>query len=221
MPVKLPEVYIGKNAISELEKFMDSSNTPHSRLVTDENEYEALGREVETAIRKLTAAFIPSFCLAMPPRTETYLIQVLLELDERRRVYLGVGSGTLTDIVRFCSHRAGMPFISLPTAASVDGFASTGCALTIQKYKQTIMAAAPVGIFADLDTLTHAPRPLIASGLATCSASTPPWQIGRSATISPGKHSARSWLTVPAGHCKPVWTRFLSCTPSGKPPCTN
>lgn len=164
MTVTLPEVYIGKNAISELEKFIALQQYTAFALVTDENEYEALGRAVEAAIRRIDRSLHTIVLPGSATPDETYLIQVLLEPDERRRVYLGVGSGTLTDIVRFSSHRAGMPFISLPTAPSVDGFASTGCALTIQKYKQTIMAAAPVGIFADLDTLTRAPRPLIASG---------------------------------------------------------
>lgn len=164
MTVTLPEVYIGKNAISELEKFIALQQYTAFTLVTDENEYEALGRAVEATIRRIDRSLHTIVLPGSATPDETYLIQVLLEPDERRRVYLGVGSGTLTDIVRFSSHRAGMPFISLPTAPSVDGFASTGCALTIQKYKQTIMAAAPVGIFADLDTLTRAPRPLIASG---------------------------------------------------------
>ena len=158
MPVNLPEVYIGKDAISALQAFIKLKNFTAFTLVTDENEYEALGREVETAIRKIDRSLRTIVLPGKATPDETYLIQVLLEPDERRRVYLGVGSGTLTDIVRFCSHRAGMPFISLPTAASVDGFASTGCALTIQKYKQTIMAAAPVGIFTDLDTLTQIGR---------------------------------------------------------------
>ena len=164
MPVSLPEVYIGKDAISALQAFIKQKNYTAFTLVTDENEYEALGRDVEAAIRKTDPTMRTIVLPGNATPDETYLIQVLLEPDERQRVYLGVGSGTLTDIVRFSSHRAGMPFISMPTAASVDGFASTGCALTIQNYKQTIMAAAPVGIFADLDTLTHAPRPLIASG---------------------------------------------------------
>jgi len=164
MSVNLPEVYIGRNAIGALEQFIEQRNYTAFTLVTDENEYKALGRDVETAIKKTDPTLRT---IVLPGNTtpdETYLIQVLLEPDERQRVYLAVGSGTLTDIVRFSSHRAGMPFISMPTAPSVDGFASTGCALTIQNYKQTIMAAAPVGIFADLDTLTQAPRPLIASG---------------------------------------------------------
>jgi glycerol-1-phosphate dehydrogenase [NAD(P)+] len=57
-----------------------------------------------------------------------------------------------------------MAFISMPTAPSVDGYASTGCSLTIRKYKQTIMAAQPMAIFADLDTLVSAPGSLIAAG---------------------------------------------------------
>lgn len=164
MSETLPHVYIGNNAIDQFIEYIDEHTLKSFTLVADENEYAALGRDVAAALQKNNSDVHSIILPGNINPDEAGLIQVLLEPDERERTYLAVGSGTLTDIVRFASHRAGMPFISFPTAPSVDGFASTGCSLTIRSYKQTIMAAQPVAIFADLQTLSRAPRPLIASG---------------------------------------------------------
>jgi glycerol-1-phosphate dehydrogenase [NAD(P)+] len=95
---------------------------------------------------------------------EEYLIQVLFRADAQPRLYVAVGSGTITDITRFCSHRTGNPFVSLPTAPSVDGFASVIAPVVIRRYKDTAYAHAPAAIFADIDTLCAAPPAMIAAG---------------------------------------------------------
>lgn len=82
----------------------------------------------------------------------------------RQRVDLAVGSGTITDITRFASFSARNPFISLPTAPSLDAYASAGAALTMGGFKLTVPGQAPVAIFADLQTLREASREMVAVG---------------------------------------------------------
>ena len=95
---------------------------------------------------------------------EHYVVQVLLEAPVDGRPYLAVGSGTLTDIVRFASHRTRTSFISVPTAPSVDGFTSVGAPMVIGRWKQTVQTQPPLAVFADEMTLRAAPRLMIASG---------------------------------------------------------
>ena len=71
---------------------------------------------------------------------EAFITQALLQTDQVERTFLAVGSGTITDIVRLVSHRTRRPFISLPTAPSVDGFTSPSASLVIGRIKQTVMA---------------------------------------------------------------------------------
>ncbi|MFP7494534.1 sn-glycerol-1-phosphate dehydrogenase [Terribacillus saccharophilus] len=95
---------------------------------------------------------------------ETSLVQVLVETPMDTDVLLAVGAGTIHDITRFCSQKLSIPFVAVPTAASVDGFTSKGAPLILRGVKQTIQTAAPVAVFADLDVLCDAPRPLTAAG---------------------------------------------------------
>jgi glycerol-1-phosphate dehydrogenase [NAD(P)+] len=85
-------------------------------------------------------------------------------LDQQERTFVAVGSGTITDITRFVSHRTRGQFISVPTAPSVDGFTSIGAPMIIEGVKKTVYCHAPVAIFADLNTLCAAPQAMIAAG---------------------------------------------------------
>ncbi len=157
--------YIGHETIPELIEFLKEKKAFNIVLVSDENEYKALGSLVENALRE--AKFNVKNVVLRGEEigaNEKYIVQALLVSDESEQLFIAVGSGTVTDIVRFVSYRAKSYFISLPTAPSVDGFASNGSSMTIMGFKQTIISRPPLAIFADLDTLCNAPKPLIAAG---------------------------------------------------------
>lgn len=89
----------------------------------------------------------------------------LEQLPAECDLLLAVGSGTVHDITRFIAHQRGVPFVSVPTAASVDGFVSTVAAMTWKGAKKTIAAVGPVAMVADSRILAAAPRTLTASGV--------------------------------------------------------
>lgn len=77
---------------------------------------------------------------------------------------VAVGSGTIHDTTRYCANELGIPFVSCPTAASVDGFCSTVSAMTWKGYKKTMPGVAPVFVLADIDVIREAPLYLALSG---------------------------------------------------------
>lgn len=81
-------------------------------------------------------------------------------------ILIAVGSGTIHDITRYIAYERNIPFISVPTAASVDGFVSTVAAMTWYGLKKTMPAAAPLYVLADTDIFTQAPYRLTASGIS-------------------------------------------------------
>jgi glycerol-1-phosphate dehydrogenase [NAD(P)+] len=122
----------------------------------------------EEADRELKAAGIPTRPTIFD---EPYLaadahsvFRLLVDDDPRERCYVAVGSGTITDIVRFVAHRTGRDFVSLATAPSVDAYASVVAPLVVDGVKRTVPACAPIAIFADSEVLAHAPKPMIAAG---------------------------------------------------------
>jgi len=162
-----PEVahYCGEAAIEALLDFCQANHFYHFLLVCDGNTQAVLGRRVEAALSAkgwdvLTVVLEGKEVIA----DEKYLTQVFFRCDARPRLYLAVGSGTVTDIARFCSHRTGNPFAVIPTAPSVDGFASLIAPVVIRRFKDTAYCQPPMAIFADIQILCQAPPAMIAAG---------------------------------------------------------
>ncbi|WP_198155018.1 sn-glycerol-1-phosphate dehydrogenase [Salisediminibacterium beveridgei] len=95
---------------------------------------------------------------------EAAIMQVLTEVDHETDVLMAVGAGTLHDITRYAAYTLGKPFISIPTAPSVDGFNSMGAPIVLKKKKKTFQTQTPIALFADVDVLKEAPTDMTAAG---------------------------------------------------------
>ncbi len=90
--------------------------------------------------------------------------EVMKQLPKQTQLLLAIGSGTIHDITRYCAHQVGVPFVSCPTAASVDGFCSSVAAMTWHGCKKTLPAVSPKIVIADIDIIKNAPIRLAKSG---------------------------------------------------------
>jgi len=183
----LPQpIYIGDDALSELARYCTGHQLGQLTLVADQNTYAALGQAAEEAL-KAQGMDVKTIVLTGEEiiADARYIFRVLVEAERRARVYLAVGSGTITDIVRFVSHRSMTSFISVPTAPSVDGYTSIGAPLVIGGQKITLVTQAPVAVFADLPTLCRAPQRMIASGFGD--------MIGKFTSIADWRLGALLW----------------------------
>ena len=88
-------------------------------------------------------------------------------------VLVSVGSGVINDLCKLSSHHHGQSYLTLPTAASVDGYSSFGASITFEGAKQTFSCPAPVAIIADLDVIAAAPKEMTAAGYADLAAKVP------------------------------------------------
>ncbi|MFW3147291.1 MAG: NAD(P)-dependent glycerol-1-phosphate dehydrogenase [Thermoplasmatota archaeon] len=79
---------------------------------------------------------------------------------------LGVGGGRPIDVAKYVGMIKEMEFISVPTAASHDGIASSRASIEMDGRKKSIMARAPLGVIADIDIIKDSPYRLLASGSA-------------------------------------------------------
>lgn len=158
-------VVIAPDALPALIEFLHSRQLTALNLVADANTWRALGQRASQA---LAAAGIDARPLLLAgdevtPDEQT-IVELLLAAGREQRPYLAAGSGVITDLTRFASYCTGNDFICLPTAPSVDAYTSTGSSLILRGLKQSIYSQAPMAVFADLDTLCAAPRPMIAAG---------------------------------------------------------
>lgn len=150
-------------ALSELPKVIaDLGTYRHVAMVCDRNTYGAAGKRVESLISLDTGVILEPENLHA---NEFSTAEAEKRLPRNIDLLLAVGSGTVHDITRFVAHARGIPFVSVPTAASVDGYVSGVAAMTWRGVKKTVNACAPVAMVADIQIIAQAPKRLTASGV--------------------------------------------------------
>ncbi|KAF6559383.1 sn-glycerol-1-phosphate dehydrogenase [Paenibacillus sp. EKM202P] len=161
-------IEVRDGALESIASYLIQQNYRHVTLVEDEHTSAAAGKKVAEFIRE---AGLTVDVVRLPPNAvgdviadETYIMKVLLGVADQSQAVLAVGSGTIHDLVRFVCYKMNRPFLSVPTAASVDGFTSAGAPLIIDGSKQTFQAVPPEAIFADLSVLARAPQTMTAAG---------------------------------------------------------
>ncbi len=93
---------------------------------------------------------------------------------------LTVGGGVMTDLGKWVGVDAGVPFVAFATAASMNGFASSNIAPTIDGLKSLVYGHAPLAVVSSPTVLQGAPYELTASGLGDVlakSVSTADWYM--------------------------------------------
>lgn len=127
-------------------------------VIYDENTYSAAGMVPLSADQQII------LCPDGLHANEHGVDLVMGQLAEQADYLVAVGSGTIHDITRYCAYLRGIPFVSCPTAASVDGFCSSVAAMTWEGAKKTLTAVAPRLVVADLNVIAQAPAFLARSG---------------------------------------------------------
>ena len=161
------EVDVGENAIARLPALLGRLRSSGARIqiIADRNTMRAAGMRViavlEASGSLLAAPIVLDETPRIKPRVET---AVGLTGRCEGAMPIAVGSGVVNDLVKYAAQRAGVPYVSVVTAASMDGYAASGAALLERGFKRTLDCAPPVGIIADLAIVADAPSPMAAWG---------------------------------------------------------
>ncbi len=158
-------IYVGDQAIQRFIDFCREKGFKQYYLIADQNTFGVLGARVLAALQEQGWDVLSQVLNPAGLHTNDFsLTRVLADYDAQPRLFVAVGSGTITDIARFTSHRSRNPFVSFPTAASVDAYTSKNSPATVGGLKGSIYCQAPIAIFTDIATICESPRFLTASG---------------------------------------------------------
>lgn len=157
-------VAVGPGVIRELPAFIQKGGYVSVCLVADPTTAAVAGEKCLQLLRKadIKAKLI---CLTNLAFDEATVGEVLLGVPADCDLMVAVGSGSISDMTRFVSHRTGRPYCTVATAPSMDGYASSVAALHAAGMKVTLEAQTPQAVFGDTDVLKEAPYHMIAAGL--------------------------------------------------------
>jgi glycerol-1-phosphate dehydrogenase [NAD(P)+] len=162
--MELPRnIVIGHDALHQIGEVCQSLKLGRKALlVADENTLKIAGKTVE---KDLAAHKIRATEFLIPDATW----EEVREGEERIRkgafeFALGVGGGRPIDVAKCASFNAGVPFVSVPTAASHDGVVSSRASIQKNGEKVSLAAQTPIAVIMDTGVIAESPFRLLASG---------------------------------------------------------
>lgn len=164
--IQVKGITVGPEAVDKLWNEMvngELSVYRHPVIICDENTRLAALEKMGKVWKRCRQLVLPGNNLHADNRGVDLVHE---RMEEDTDLILAVGAGTVHDLSRYTAHEKGIPFVSVPTAASVDGFVSTVAAMTWNGMKKTLPAAAPCYVFADTDIFSNAPYRLTSSGIS-------------------------------------------------------
>ncbi|HEX4414074.1 MAG TPA: sn-glycerol-1-phosphate dehydrogenase [Lacipirellulaceae bacterium] len=144
-------------------------------VIADDNTFAAAGKGVQELLRASGRKCLEP--LVMEARglyaEYSYVTRIQNALKDNDAIPVAVGSGSINDLTKLASHLSGRQYLSVATAASMDGYTAFGASITHEGSKQTFDCPAPIGVVADLNVIAAAPEGLNASGYADLVAKVP------------------------------------------------
>lgn len=165
------ELVLGDQALEKLPAVatavMDRHGVSEALILFDQTTISLFGERV---LAPILAAGLAAKRLALgdpahPFEPDEAAVQQVNETVGSKKVLLvGVGSGAVNDLGKHLSAQRGLPYISVATAPSMDGFAAPISAIVVDRVKTTVPSRCPDAVIGDLHILSGAPSSMVSAG---------------------------------------------------------
>ena len=163
-------VHLEPSALSRLPAWLRDRGTKRPLVVADARTLLAAGDRVLALLSELDAdvdlLVLPDDEGGHPPCADAGAVAAARDRAAAHHADLvvAVGAGTVNDVAKRGAFEAGVPYVTCPTAPSMNGYTSAIAAILADGVKRTIPAWQPEAVFADLDVLCAAPAVLRRAG---------------------------------------------------------
>lgn len=93
------------------------------------------------------------------------IIEHAFSLPVKTQAIVGIGGGKVIDFAKYAAFLKKLPFISVPTSASSDGFSSASASLIVNGRRTSVPARLAHGIIVDTEVIKSAPARFLYSGI--------------------------------------------------------
>ena len=159
----LPRMVVtGPGVLEQIPAIIAELDIPERGLIVcDTNTLEIAGNKV---IEYLEAGSHPMHKIEIKGANIEELERVE-SLSDDIDFLVGLGGGRPIDIAKQAGFNKNIPFISIPTAASHDGFGSARASIRRDGRKTSMQAIPPIAVVADTEIISKAPKRLLGAGV--------------------------------------------------------
>ena len=162
-PIKA--INISSGALESLPGYVAEYGYAKPYILCDKITFEIAGKRCEELLKK--AGFQPSVLIIRHMGfDEATLGEIVLNKPDDCDLMIGVGTGSITDMLRFSSFKLGLPCFTVATGAPMDGFSASVGIMNVNNLKATMPAHSTEVIIGDTDILKSAPYRMTIAGFA-------------------------------------------------------
>lgn len=188
--VDIKDVLIGSGVLDQLPELVKKHGYHRPFIVCDQITYRIAG---ERCAKLLQDAGIDAVAhiIGHMGFDEATLGELVINMPADCDLYIAVGTGSITDMVRYATHKLRLPCFTVATGAPMDGFAASIGVMNVNNLKTTMDAHNSEVIIGDTDILKGAPYRMTVAGFGdligkiTCLND---WELAR---IINGEHFCR------------------------------
>lgn len=161
--MQLPRaVMVGSDTIREINSLISETKLKGMVMViSDKNTFKIAGKEIADTVSK-------EYDLVTEVVDGASIENVNFIVNQARKIktdfFIGVGGGSVIDVAKMAAQETSKEFISVPTAASHDGIASSRASIKHEHGSVSTPAIAPLGVLADTKVIMGAPKRLLSAG---------------------------------------------------------
>lgn len=151
------------NALDNIGIYLRSCNFKKVVIYFGNGLIDMFGRKVMDALREANIEVL-EYCELDTVNIED-IIDLAFQLPNSTQAVIGLGGGKVIDAAKYIGFLRKLPFISVPTSSSSDGFSSASASLLINGRRNSVPARLAFGIIADTTVIKSAPEKFIYSGI--------------------------------------------------------
>lgn len=154
---------VGKGTLKNLGSYIKSNGMENAVLYFGDGLIDMFGYEVMDSLKEAGVSVLEYEELSST-RIED-IIELAFSINAKTQVIVGIGGGKVIDVAKYAAYLRKLPFISVPTSASSDGFSSASASLIVNGRRTSVPARLAYGIVVDTEIIKSAPEKFLYSGI--------------------------------------------------------
>lgn len=162
--IEIPAILkVGKGALDSIGAYMKDASFQQVIIYFGNGLIELFGEKVMDSLRREGISVLEYREIDTVAIED--IIQMAFSIPNRTQAVIAIGGGKVIDAGKYAAFLKNLPFISVPTSSSSDGFSSASASLLVDGRRNSVPARLAYGIIVDTEVIRTAPEKFIYSGI--------------------------------------------------------